>query len=34
MTAENSIHFVDIGFGDKPIAVFIGFPDYDSSKCG
>lgn len=32
MTAENSIHFVDIGFGDKPIAVFIGFPDYDSSK--
>ena len=32
MTAENSINFVDIGFGDKPMAIFIGFPDYDSSK--
>lgn len=31
MTAESSINIEDIGFGDKPIAVFLGIPDYDRS---
>ncbi len=31
MTAESSINIEDIGFGDKPIAVFLGIPDYDKS---
>lgn len=32
MTAENSIDFMDIGFGDKPVAIFIALPDYDKSN--
>lgn len=32
MTSQSSINLRDIGFGDKPIAVFIGLPDYDHSK--
>lgn len=32
MTAESSFDLEDIGFGDKPIAVFLGLPDYDKSK--
>lgn len=31
MTAESSIHLEDIGFGEKPVAVFLGIPDYDKS---
>lgn len=31
MTAENSINLEDIGFGKKPVAIFIGIPDYDKS---
>ena len=31
MTAESSIQLKDIGFGEKPIAVFLGIPDYDRS---
>ena len=32
MTAESSIHLEDIGFGEKPVAVFLGIPDYDKSN--
>lgn len=32
MTAENNIDFKEIGFGDKPIAVFIGLPTEDKSN--
>lgn len=32
MTAESSIQLKDIGFGEKPIAVFLGIPDFDSSN--
>ena len=32
MTAESTLDFDDIGFGNKPIAVFLGIPDYDRSK--
>lgn len=32
MTSQSSINLRDIGFGDKPIAIFIGLPDYDHSK--
>lgn len=31
MTAESTIRLEDIGFGDKPVAVFLGIPDYDKS---
>lgn len=31
MTAESSIRLEDIGFGEKPVAVFLGIPDYDKS---
>ena len=31
MTAESSLRLEDIGFGKKPIAVFLGIPDYDKS---
>ena len=31
MTAESSINLADIGFGEKPIAIFLGIPDYDKS---
>lgn len=32
MTAKNSFDLKDIGFGDKPIAVFLSIPDYDRSN--
>ena len=32
MTAESSFDLEDIGFGNKPKAVFLGLPDYDKSK--
>lgn len=32
MTAESSFNLEDIGFGQKPIAVFISMPDYDPSN--
>lgn len=31
MTAESSLRLEDVGFGKKPIAVFLGIPDYDKS---
>lgn len=31
MTAESSLKLADVGFGKKPIAVFLGIPDYDKS---
>lgn len=32
MTTESSFDLEEIGFGDKPVAVFMGLPDYDKSK--
>lgn len=32
MTASNSLNLKDIGYGKKPVAVFLGIPDYDRSK--
>lgn len=32
MTAESSIQLKDIGFGKKPMAIFLGIPDYDRSN--
>lgn len=32
LTAQSTINLEDIGFGEKPIAIFIGLPDYDRSK--
>lgn len=32
MTTENTINFEEIGFGDKPIAIFIGIPTEDESN--
>lgn len=32
LTAESTINFEELGFGDKPVALFIGLPDYDHSK--
>lgn len=32
MTAESSVNLEDIGFGEKPIAVFLSIPDYDRSN--
>lgn len=32
MTAENDLNLLDIGFGDKPYAIFISTPDYDNSS--
>ena len=32
MTAESSFDLEEIGYGDKPVAVFLGLPDYDNSK--
>lgn len=32
MTAENDIDLLDIGFGEKPYAIFISTPDYDKSS--
>ena len=31
MTAESSLNLEDVGFGKKPVAIFIGTPDYDKS---
>ena len=32
MTAESSFDLEEIGFGEKRVAVFLGLPDYDTSK--
>jgi type IV secretion system protein VirD4 len=32
MTSKNSCNLEDVGFGDKPIAIFMVTPDYDSSN--
>ena len=32
MTAESSFDLEEVGFGEKPVAVFLGLPDYDTSK--
>lgn len=32
MTLESSFSLKDVGFGDKPMAIFLGIPDYDESK--
>ena len=32
MMARNDLDFIDVGFGQKPVAVFIGLPDYDMSN--
>lgn len=32
MTAESTIDLKSVGFGEKPIAVFMGVPDYDRSN--
>lgn len=32
MTAESSIDLENIGFGEQPIALFLGVPDYDKSS--
>lgn len=32
MTAESTLDFDDLGFGERPVAVFLGVPDYDRSK--
>lgn len=32
MTAESTLDFMDVGFGERPVAVFIALPDYDSSN--
>lgn len=32
MTAENDIDFAEIGYGEKPVAVFLGIPSEDKSN--
>lgn len=32
MTAESTFDITKIGFGEKPVAIFMGIPDYDKSK--
>src|SRR5699024_11630435 len=32
LTSHNSLEFTDVGFGDKPIAIFMVTPDYDTSN--
>jgi len=32
MTAESTIKLEDIGYGEKPVAIFISMPDYDKSN--
>lgn len=32
LTAESTIDLEDIGYGDRPVAIFMGTPDYDHSK--
>lgn len=34
LTAENTVDFARIGFGEKPVAIFITLPDYDPAKYG
>lgn len=31
MTAESTLQLENIGFGERPVAVFLGIPDYDKS---
>lgn len=31
MTAKSSVQLENIGFGEKPMAIFLGIPDYDKS---
>lgn len=31
MTAQSSMKLEDVGFGEKPVAIFLGIPDYDRS---
>lgn len=32
MTAHTQFDLKDVGFGDKPVAIFLGIPDYDQSN--
>ncbi len=32
MTAESTMDFKQVGFGERPVAVFMGIPDYNRSK--
>ena len=32
VSSESTMDFMDVGFGEKPVAVFIALPDYDSSN--
>lgn len=32
MTSQNTVDFKNVGYGKKPMAIFIGIPDYDRSK--
>ena len=32
MTAESSLNLSDVGFGSKPVAVFLAIPDFDKSN--
>ena len=32
LTAESTFKIEDIAFGEKPVAIFLGIPDYDKSK--
>lgn len=32
MTAESTVNLEDVGFGEKPVAIFLGIPDYDRSN--
>lgn len=32
MTAESTVNLRNIGFGEKPVAIFLGIPDYDRSN--
>ena len=32
MASESTLRMADVGFGEKPVAVFIGIPDYDTSN--
>lgn len=32
MTASSSVDMLSVGFGEKPVAIFLGLPDYDRSN--
>ncbi len=32
MTARSSVDMLSVGFGEKPVAIFLGLPDYDRSN--